>query len=173
MTDSYLSRDKAHLAALQRARRQRLVRIDYAPHKHALAVFQARQARERPGSVAATNSAILDAILIEWATLTGIKYSEVSKPKTPAQGPELVDQSARPRMTSAVENKPEQRPAPWTTCGARRHRDGQPCRAKPEPGKARCRFHGGRSTGPRSPEGKARALANLRQYRGQVKSPAD
>lgn len=50
-------------------------------------------------------------------------------------------------------------------CGAKRHRDGQPCQAKSEPGKRRCRFHGGRSTGPKTPEGKARALANLRQYR--------
>ncbi|MFZ5657834.1 MAG: HGGxSTG domain-containing protein [Pseudomonadota bacterium] len=50
-------------------------------------------------------------------------------------------------------------------CGARRHRDGKPCGALSEPGKRRCRFHGGRSTGPRTPEGKARALANLR--RGQ------
>nr|WP_281383384.1 HGGxSTG domain-containing protein [Pseudoxanthomonas broegbernensis] len=50
-------------------------------------------------------------------------------------------------------------------CGAKRHRDGQPCQAKSEPGKRRCRFHGGRSTGPTTPEGKARALANLRQYR--------
>ena len=48
-------------------------------------------------------------------------------------------------------------------CGAKRHRDGQPCQAKSEPGKRRCRFHGGRSTGPKTPEGKARALANLRQ----------
>ncbi len=46
-------------------------------------------------------------------------------------------------------------------CGAKRHRDGQPCQAKSEPGKRRCRFHGGRSTGPKTPEGKARALANL------------
>ena len=48
-------------------------------------------------------------------------------------------------------------------CGAKRHRDGQPCQAKSEPGKRRCRFHGGRSTGPKTPEGEARALANLRQ----------
>ena len=49
------------------------------------------------------------------------------------------------------------------TCGAKRHRDGQPCQAKSEPGKRRCRFHGGRSTGPKTLEGKARALANLRR----------
>ncbi len=50
-------------------------------------------------------------------------------------------------------------------CGAQRHRDGQPCQALSEPGKRRCRFHGGRSTGPKADAGKARALANLRQYR--------
>ena len=48
-------------------------------------------------------------------------------------------------------------------CGARRHRDGQPCEAKSEPGKRRCRFHGGRSTGPKTSTGKALALVNLRQ----------
>jgi len=40
-------------------------------------------------------------------------------------------------------------------CGART-RKGLPCRAKALPGKARCKFHGGASTGPRTPEGKAR-----------------
>ena len=48
-------------------------------------------------------------------------------------------------------------------CGARRRRDGKPCRALREPGRKRCKWHGGLSTGPKSPEGKARALANLRQ----------
>ena len=50
-------------------------------------------------------------------------------------------------------------------CGGRRHRDGKPCEALSEPGKRRCRFHGGRSTGPRTEAGKARSLANLRQNR--------
>lgn len=48
-------------------------------------------------------------------------------------------------------------------CGATRHSDGQPCEALSEPGKKRCRFHGGRSTGPKTPEGKARAVANLQR----------
>lgn len=34
-----------------------------------------------------------------------------------------------------------------------------------------CRFHGGLSTGPKTPKGRARALANLVQYRRR--SPAD
>ena len=37
--------------------------------------------------------------------------------------------------------------------------------AKSKPGKERCKWHGGRSTGPRTTEGKARARANLRQFR--------
>nr|WP_305799315.1 HGGxSTG domain-containing protein [Lysobacter sp. MMG2] len=50
-------------------------------------------------------------------------------------------------------------------CGARRRRDGQPCQAKSEPGKCRCKWHGGCSTGPITVEGRERALANLRQNR--------
>jgi len=53
-------------------------------------------------------------------------------------------------------------------CGASRKSDGQPCQApcfKRKDGTVakRCRLHGGASTGPKSPEGKAVALANLRQ----------
>lgn len=35
-------------------------------------------------------------------------------------------------------------------------RKGRPCRNLSEPGRRRCKFHGGMSTGPRTPEGKAR-----------------
>ncbi|WP_177213156.1 helix-turn-helix domain-containing protein [Celeribacter neptunius] len=38
------------------------------------------------------------------------------------------------------------------TCGAKT-RKGTPCRMKSEPGKRRCKFHGGKSTGARTPEG--------------------
>ncbi len=43
-------------------------------------------------------------------------------------------------------------------CGART-RAGCPCRAPAIHGKLRCRMHGGRSTGPRTPEGRARIAA--------------
>lgn len=46
-------------------------------------------------------------------------------------------------------------------CGARRRRDGQPCTALSVPGKRRCKWHGGCSTGPRTPEGMAKVAANL------------
>lgn len=67
---------------------------------------------------------------------------------------------ARARMTPAVGSR--------VPCGAKRHRDGKPCEALSEPGKRRCRFHGGRSTGPRTEAGKARALANLRRGRNSL-----
>lgn len=49
-------------------------------------------------------------------------------------------------------------------CGAARRRDGKPCRALNVAGRRRCRWHGGLSTGPKSGEGRLRALANLKQY---------
>jgi Helix-turn-helix domain len=42
------------------------------------------------------------------------------------------------------------------TCGAKTTRKGTQCRNKSEPGRKRCKFHGGRSTGPKTPEGRER-----------------
>lgn len=198
MGDGYLSRDKQHLAALRRARRAGVVRIDYMPSAAALAIFDAYKATQRPGSREAANSAVLDAILIGWAELTGINCGEVGTPMSP----ELAGKYAQARMSPVVDRSARAQESGFplayrarvnesggqtgitagiagarvgayesgkatlrVQCGAKRHRDGQPCQAKSEPGKRRCRFHGGRSTGPKTPEGKARALANLRQYR--------
>jgi hypothetical protein len=47
-------------------------------------------------------------------------------------------------------------------CGART-RKGVPCVVRVEPGKRRCRFHGGLSTGPKTAEGKARIAAAQRR----------
>jgi len=52
-------------------------------------------------------------------------------------------------------------------CGAYARSTGNPCRAKAL-SNGRCKNHGGMSTGPRTPEGKARALANLKQYKNRV-----
>ncbi|MEZ5676466.1 MAG: helix-turn-helix transcriptional regulator [Thalassovita sp.] len=49
-------------------------------------------------------------------------------------------------------------------CGAMT-RKGTPCRAKAIPGKGRCKFHGGMSTGARTPEGRERiAEAQRRRW---------
>jgi hypothetical protein len=50
-------------------------------------------------------------------------------------------------------------------CGARVRRRHGFCRKWPVPGKTRCRFHGGRSTGPLTDEGKASSLAAMREGR--------
>lgn len=49
-------------------------------------------------------------------------------------------------------------------CGALT-RKGTQCRCKPLPGKQRCKFHGGASTGPKTPEGRERiAEAQRRRW---------
>lgn len=161
MSDGYLSKDRDYLARLQRKRRARMRRMDYMPSREALAVIEAKRAQHRPGSQAATNSALVDAIVTEWAELTGIKWDEVSKPMTSAANAGINRRNARAYDFGAAENRTKQ--ARRVVCSAKRHRDGQPCQALSEPGKRRCRFHGGRSTGPRTDAGKARARANLRR----------
>ena len=72
----------------------------------------------------------------------------------------------------------------WTTpkrfrplCGART-RKGTPCKApavwdkaRDRPVNGRCRMHGGLSTGPKTLEGRLRALCNLRQFRQLKEDP--
>lgn len=53
-------------------------------------------------------------------------------------------------------------------CGAKT-RKGHPCRMTSEPGKRRCKFHGGMSTGPKTPEGRERiAAAQLENLEGHA-----
>lgn len=54
--------------------------------------------------------------------------------------------------------------SPIQRCGART-RMGAPCKAKSLPGKSRCKFHGGMSTGPKTAEGRLRiAEAQRRRW---------
>lgn len=182
MTNGYLSRDRAHLAKQQRQRRARMVRIDYMPSPQALAAIQTKRAQHYP---LCTNSGMIDAIVLEWAELTGINYSEIAKSQTSTSATEYSDQNARARTTPACD--PLIRPASVPTsracaptrmtpgqqsspgnerviCGAKRRRDGQPCQAPSVPGGRRCKWHGGCSTGPRTDQGRQKALKNLRQF---------
>ena len=248
--DGYLSKNRPYLAAMQRQRRARMVRIDYMPGKAARDAIEAMRERTRPGTPSATNSAVIDAIVTEWGRLTGINYSQLDKAKAPAITPAVAEHYARMRISSdsgtctparvtsdelaecagvragassaapelpdasqarAGANefgprhaKPAHPPAPDTpefltafaranesglchairacahanksgslpagnkarvVCGARRRRDGEPCQGLSVPGKRRCKWHGGASTGPRTDEGRARSMENLRQNR--------
>lgn len=150
--------------ACQRSRRTRNRRIDYYPSREAERVIEAVRAPLRPNSGSSTNGAILDAIVTAWADHAGIKYSAITMPPSSGRLPELSDANARANDFGdkrLPENRTKQ--AARVTCGARRRRDGEPCQAKSVPGKRRCKWHGGCSTGPKTPEGKARALANLRR----------
>ncbi len=248
--DSYLSRNRPYLAAMQRQRRARIVRIDYMPGKAARDAIEAMRERTRPGTASATNSAVIDAIVAEWARLTGIQQTEIDTSATSPITTGVADQYARMRTTSDFETRtragvtsgelaecaggragtssagPEQlgasqaracandfdprhtKPAhpPATVppefltasaranesglchatragarannsgslptganqarviCGAKRRRDGQPCQGLSVPGKRRCKWHGGASTGPKTAEGRTRSISNLRQY---------
>ena len=55
----------------------------------------------------------------------------------------------------------ESGPKTARTCGAT-NRMGQPCGCKQLFSNGRCRFHGGLSTGPKTPEGKQRSLEAMR-----------
>ena len=53
-------------------------------------------------------------------------------------------------------------------CGAKTRKGGQ-CRNKSEPGKRRCKFHGGKSTGAKTPEGIARIAEAQRRRWARVR----
>ena len=107
------------------------------------------------------------------------KCAPVREGASPA-APEFIDASARANESGlchatragAHANKSGGMPImanqARVICGAKRRRDGQPCQGLSVPGKLRCKWHGGASTGPRTEEGRARAMANLRQYRGPL-----
>jgi hypothetical protein len=191
MTDGYLSKKREHIAGQQRRRRARFARIDYYPNPDAIALIESRRTRYGPTN---NNSGIIDTIIAEWAVLAGIKQSKVEKPKTPANRPEFSHQNARARMSPSSLAKCVDAPAAITSkipeflptsparacandsgrdevketrviCGARRRRDGQPCQALSVPGKRRCKWHGGCSTGPKTEQGRTKSLRNLLQYR--------
>ena len=97
--------------------------------------------------------------------------------------PEFIDASTRAnesglchaKRAGAHANKSGSIPAgnkARVICGANRRRDDQPCQGLSVPGKLRCKWHGGASTGPRTEEGRARSLSNLRQYRNSISRPS-
>jgi hypothetical protein len=79
-----------------------------------------------------------------------------------AAAPEFIDASMRASNSGSLPTGANQA---RVICGARRRRDGEPCQGLSVPGKVRCKWHGGASTGPRTEEGRKRSMSNLRQYR--------
>jgi hypothetical protein len=75
-------------------------------------------------------------------------------------------------MRSGFKQSPRGRLRGRPLCGAKTRAGGH-CQVRAEPGRARCRFHGGKSTGPRTPAGRARIAEAQRQrwrvYRESVR----
>lgn len=171
--------------ACQRAWRASHTRIDLYADPITLAAMELRR---EPWGVMSTNSGTLNAIVREWAELKGYSLPTI-KPGEPV--PEFRQQYAGGRAGandsaegvsvvipllnrgSGAAVTPTSPPARLAgpqlarvPCGAKRRRDGLPCEAPSVPGKRRCRWHGGCSTGPKTAEGKARVTRNLprREY---------
>lgn len=136
--------------ATQRARRKRTARVDYFPTPEAGALMESLRGSQRPWN---TNSGILNAIVAEWAALTGGQ-----RPRVPGINPHTRanDFGPNPILARLFSNPAE--------CGART-RSGQPCHSTRLGKGGKCKWHGGRSTGPRTADGKARALMNLSRGR--------
>lgn len=74
---------------------------------------------------------------------------------------ERIDREAKARAAERARARAARTRVP---CGAQT-RQGHPCKLLSEPGRRRCKFHGGRSTGPRTAEGRARiAEAQRRRW---------
>ncbi len=73
-----------------------------------------------------------------------------------------VRQRAEQLVQRRAEREAERALRELARCGALT-RKGQPCRMLSEPGRRRCKFHGGKSTGPRTPEGLARTAEAQRK----------
>lgn len=77
---------------------------------------------------------------------------------------ERLDQKVKAELAQAKEREEAEAATRRLPCGAQT-RKGLPCRLLSEPGRQRCKFHGGKSTGPRTPEGRARiAEAQRRRW---------
>ena len=66
-----------------------------------------------------------------------------------------VDAWVEAQMVLWREREAQRQARRRVVCGAKTRKGGE-CRNKSEAGRRRCKFHGGRSTGARPPEGKTR-----------------
>ncbi len=66
-----------------------------------------------------------------------------------------LDAQCEAQIAAMREREAQRHARRRVVCGAKTRKGGQ-CRNKSEAGKARCKFHGGRSTGPKTSEGKKR-----------------
>ena len=89
-----------------------------------------------------------------------VRHAEPVEASRPARAPRQAEPPTEPsELLSGRQRK---------RCGARaRSRGGAPCQCKVVPGRTRCKLHGGMSTGPKTPEGRARTSEGARRYHAE------
>lgn len=106
------------------------------------------------------------------ATALGVpKNADFPKVSAPARGWGVIDPwqakldaQAEAALSAMKERQAQHLVRLRVKCGAKTRAGGE-CRNKSEPGKRRCKFHGGKSTGAKTPEGLARiAAAQVRRW---------
>lgn len=99
----------------------------------------------------------------------------VAQVESPVRRPSRLRPGAPPKadssdtFTSGAIDMEQEAQAPARLCGAR-SRNGDLCQRAPMPN-GRCPLHGGMSTGPRSAEGRARSLRNLKFQKVKFQAP--
>lgn len=89
----------------------------------------------------------------------GDKVLVFSGTSTRARGDEVlpdIQQERLDRECARIYAKAKEHAARYRQPCHAKTRKGHPCRNKSEPGRRRCKFHGGMSTGPKTPEGRER-----------------
>lgn len=110
------------------------------------------QAIGRTGTVAA-----YEALAMMW------KVDHYAQARACASSAE-TSSSVQARLAEAMEREAQRAAQRRIPCRAKT-RKGTPCQMKSEPGRARCKFHGGKSTGAKTPEGRDRIRqAQLRRW---------
>ena len=178
--------------ASQRARRATNPRIDYYPNREALALIEGRRTRfgatnnnsgiidtiiAEWAELAGIKQTDIDRLKspakrpefadqYARARITSDSLAECENTQAGASTatPELIRTSQARASANNSGSLPAGANQARVICGAKRRRDGQPCQGLSVPGKRRCKWHGGASTGPKTGEGRARSIANLRQY---------
>ena len=98
-------------------------------------------------------------------------YARAGWGLTPGKADPAVVRGAVPAKSALGQGATKQPQVPFQFCCGALTRKGQPCRNAPEPGRTRCKFNGGKSTGPRTPEGRA-SIAEAQRKRWRAWSEA-
>ncbi|MBF9060305.1 helix-turn-helix domain-containing protein [Rhodobacterales bacterium HKCCSP123] len=122
--------------------------------RHAV-IYWEKKAWLKPRAAVLRMSAVLEFATDEWMKPQRQRDSWLD---------EFTERRLAAEMARIAAKRREQALGRCVRCCAKTRR-GTSCRRLSEPGRRRCKFHGGLSTGPKSPEGKARiAAANRRRW---------